>query len=80
VESRSNMAGPPLSGGRLPQGGRSLCAVNLYEMPYWRAVLRSRQHKFLEHIRSQMLYTTFATLALFDAQHHALGIDIGDLQ
>ena len=44
------------------------------------ALRNPAQHKFLEHIRSQMFYTTFAALALFDAQHHALGIDIGDLQ
>jgi hypothetical protein len=80
VKSRSNMAGPPIGDGRLPHGGRNLCAVNIYEMPYWRAVLRSRQHKFLEHIRSQMFCRTFAPLALFNAQHHAVGIDIGDLQ
>jgi len=44
------------------------------------AVLLPSQHKFHQHIRTEMLLTTFLSLALFHSNDHSFAVDIGDLQ
>ena len=43
-------------------------------------VSQSRQHKFHEHIRTQMLCETFASLTLLDPDHHTLAVDVRNFE
>ena len=43
-------------------------------------ILLPSQHKFYQHIRAEMLSTTFLPLALFDSNDHSLAVDIADFQ
>src|ERR1700724_4700605 len=62
--------------GRRPPERQNLCVVNIKKMLRWRAAAKPSQHKFHQHIRTEMLLLTFLSFALFDSDHHALAINI----